>query len=326
MQPDPDKWREFYRDELTDMNFYSKLSRTIKDDYLRENLSKLSEIEREHSEFWKENMKRFGIKYSNRYNRFKVTFLLLARYFLGNFLTARLLEHGEISTVSVYSDYLKKKDLDEDFRARLSKILDEEINHEEIFEKAMEKSQDTVERNKDVIYGISDGLVEVLAALAGLTSIIENNIDIALGGLVVGISGTASMTIGAYLSKKSETEYKLVEEEKRILFRRKKKDPEYVDKIKAESKTSALYVGLSYILGSAVPILPFVFLHKYLALILSIILVFIVQGIANAMVALSVNVRVMKMAIRASSLALLAAAITFFVGFAFHYFLHISII
>ena len=284
MDSDVKQWSEFYRDELTDMTFYSVLSRKIKDDYLRENLAKLSSIEKEHSDFWKQNL------------------------------------------VRVYSEYLKRPGLEENFRRRLQEILDEEIEHEEIFEKAMEKSSDTIERNKDMIYGISDGLVEVLAALAGLTSIIVSNIDIALGGLVVGISGTASMSIGAYLSKKSETEYKLVEEEKKILFRRQKVDHDYIKTIKGESKTSAIYVGISYIIGAAVPIIPFIFLQKYIALALSVVLVFLVQGFTNAVVALSINVGIFKMAIRASLLALLAAFITFMVGFSFHYFLHISII
>ncbi|CAC11215.1 conserved hypothetical membrane protein [Thermoplasma acidophilum] len=326
MDADVKQWSDFYHDELTDMTFYSILSRKIKDDYLRENLSRLSGIEKEHSDFWRQNLEKAGVNPQPTYNRLKVFFLVFLRHFLGVFLTARLLEHGEINTVRVYSEYLKRPDLDEDFRLRLQEILDEEIEHEEIFEKAMEKSSDTIERNKDMIYGISDGLVEVLAALAGLTSIIVSNIDIALGGLVVGISGTASMSIGAYLSKKSETEYKLVEEEKKILFRKKDVDMDYINSIKSESKTSALYVGVSYILGAAVPILPFVFLSKYIALAVSIVLVFVVQGFTNAIVALSVNVGIFRMAIRASLLALLAAFITFMVGFSFHYFLHISII
>ncbi|WP_297215744.1 VIT1/CCC1 family protein [Thermoplasma sp.] len=326
MDSDVKQWSEFYRDELTDMTFYSVLSRKIKDDYLRENLAKLSSIEKEHSDFWKQNLEKAGVKPEPRYNKLKVSFLVFMRHFLGLFLTARLLEHGEISTVRVYSEYLKRPGLEENFRRRLQEILDEEIEHEEIFEKAMEKSSDTIERNKDMIYGISDGLVEVLAALAGLTSIIVSNIDIALGGLVVGISGTASMSIGAYLSKKSETEYKLVEEEKKILFRRQKVDHDYIKTIKGESKTSAIYVGISYIIGAAVPIIPFIFLQKYIALALSVVLVFLVQGFTNAVVALSINVGIFKMAIRASLLALLAAFITFMVGFSFHYFLHISII
>jgi len=326
MDADIRQWSDFYHDELTDMTFYSILSKKINDDYLRDNLSRLSGIEKGHSDFWRQNLEKAGVRPQPTYNRLKVFFLVFLRHFLGVFLTARLLEHGEITTVRVYSEYLKRPDLDEDFRRRLQEILDEEIEHEEIFEKAMEKSSDTIERNKDMIYGISDGLVEVLAALAGLTSIIVSNIDIALGGLVVGISGTASMSIGSYLSKKSETEYKLVEEEKKILFRKKEVDRDYINSIKSESKTSALYVGISYIIGAAVPILPFVFLSKYIALVISIVLVFAVQGFANAIVALSVNVGIFRMAIRASLLALLAAFITFMVGFSFHYFLHISII
>ncbi len=326
MEADPDNWRKFYVDELTDKTFYRMLSKRIDDPELKNNLVKLSAIEDRHASFWREQMDNHGIKYTLHYRRLKVWFLLLIRRLIGNFLTVRLLEHGEIETVKVYSEYLERPDLSPDFRKNLSGILEEEMEHEEIFEKSMEKTMDTVERNRDIIYGMSDGLVEVLAALAGLTSIITDNLDIALGGLVVGISGTISMSIGAYLSKKSESEYKLREEYKESLFRRKTVDSKYVDDVKGESKTSAINVGLSYILGAAFPIIPFIFLSRYYALVLSIIIVFIVQGISNATIALSINVGMLKMAIRASLLALMASAITFTVGLLFHIFLHISVL
>ena len=46
-------------------------------------------------------------------------------------------------------------------------------------------------------------LVGVLAAVAGFTGAIHNNLLIAVAGTIVGLSGTISMAVGAYLSSKS---------------------------------------------------------------------------------------------------------------------------
>ena len=42
---------------------------------------------------------------------------------------------------------------------------------------------------RDAIYGMSDGLIEVLASVAGLTGVFINNVYIAVGGIVFGASG-----------------------------------------------------------------------------------------------------------------------------------------
>ena len=44
----------------------------------------------------------------------------------------------------------------------------------------------------------------MLAAVAGFTGAIHNNLLIAVAGTIVGLSGTISMAVGAYLSSKSE--------------------------------------------------------------------------------------------------------------------------
>lgn len=318
---------KFYRDEITDMEFYRRLARRTDDEDFRNSLIRLSDIELEHSKFWKEELERSGANIRKiKYARAKVLFLMFVRLIIGPYLTVRLLEHGEINTVESYSAFANSLEKGSKFREKLERIIREEIEHEEIFENRMEKTESNIERNRDVIYGISDGLVEVLAAIAGLTAIIVNNLDIALGGMVVGIGGAISMSLGAYLAKNSETEYRISELRKSSLFNRKKRSDKEISDYEGKSKQSALNVGGFYVVGALIPILPYVFMERHLALITSIILVGLSQGFANAIVALSMNIKILKMSLKAALLSLLAAAATFSVSEFFHLFFHISLV
>ena len=115
------------------------------------------------------------------------------------------MEHGEVETVASYRKAGPLAADDPEFKAGLEKIIDDEVEHEDVFSYTLDQSKEQLERNRNVIYGISDGLVEVLAALAGLTAIISDHTYVAMGGLIVGVSGAMSMSVGAYLATNSET-------------------------------------------------------------------------------------------------------------------------
>ncbi len=308
----------FFKDEITDREFYKKLSQQVEDESFRENLKRLSDVEDKHSEFWKKNLEKSGVEVSRiRPKRSKVLWLLFLSRVIGTYMTVRLLEHGEINTVREYSDFIKESEGTPEFREGLQKIIKEEIEHEEVFENQMEKSQEQIEKNRDIIYGVSDGLVEVLGAVAGLAAIITNHIYIALGGILVGLSGTISMSLGAYLAKNSESEFRINEERKRELLGLKS-DEKRIQEYSKQSKKSAASVGGSYIIGAAVPILPFVFLQPIPGLILAVILVAISQAITNALVALSMNIGILRSSVKAALLSLTAAAAVFALGEVFH--------
>lgn len=324
--PSTEEIKEYYRDELTDLEFYKRLSAKTADEDFRKNLERLSEIEKEHAKFWKMELERRGVKTTKiKYKKAKVRFLIFIRRILGPYLTVRLLEHGEINTVVSYTELLHRYEKEDEFRNTLERIIHEEIEHEEIFENRIEKTEKDIQRNRDVIYGISDGLVEVLASISGLTALIVNNLDIALGGLVVALGGSISMALGAYLAKNSETEYRISELRKKALFSQKRANREEIKDYEGESRRSALNVGMFYIMGAVIPILPFVVLERHIALIISIILVAITQGISNGIVALSMNIKILRSSIRAAGLSLIAAAGTYAVGELFHILFNISL-
>jgi VIT1/CCC1 family predicted Fe2+/Mn2+ transporter len=320
-------WIGYYKDEITDREFYLKLAKRTEDADFKASLIRLSDVESNHADFWKVNLEKNGVKASKiRPKRIKIKLLLILRYIIGEFLTVRLLEHGEIETCEKYSGYIQRRGTNDQFAVTLTNILNDEIQHEEIFENRIAKAENQLERNRDIILGISDGLVEVLAAIAGLAAFIYYPYLIALGGTVVAIGGTISMSVGAYLSRVSETEYRITEVRKRSLFNIGHNEMKTIKDFKSMGKESASNVALFYILGALIPILPFVFLPRVLALITAIILVGISEAIANAIVALSLSTKMLGIALRSMILALSAAGVTFAVGEAFHIIFHLSVL
>lgn len=318
---------EFCRDELTDLEFYRRLSERVKDEKLKQSLLRLSSVEKEHSEFWKKHLQKEGVKMSSlKPRRAKVSFMLFLHRILGTGLTVKLLEYGEVETVAMYREYASRSEKDEEFKKDLERIINEEIEHEDVFSYTLDQNRERIERNRDVIYGISDGLVEVLAAIAGLTALLTNHLDVALGGLIVGVSGAMSMSVGAYLAKNSESQFKISRLRREAILGNHEHDKEKVELYRGESRRSAFNVGFFYIFGAMIPILPFAFLGRDLALVISVILVAVTQGLSNSIIAISMNMRVLKESVKAASLALLAALASYLVGQIFHMILHVSLV
>ena len=318
---------KFLRDELTDMVFYTYLYRKTVDPELKENFRKLATIENEHANFWGRALKSTNVNINKiSYRKLKYVFMKMVRNIIGGSLIINLLEHGEYQSVKKYKEYLDNYTQDDDYRNKVHELIVSEMQHEEIFANKISKSVKNIQKSRDFLYGMSDGLVEVLATLVGLSAIITSHIDIALSGVVVGLSGTFSMTLGAYLAQKSESEYKIAMLNRKHIFSKSKGVQQMIDRYSSEATNSALNTALSYIVGAVIPILPFIFFSKFLAVILAVAFVFVAQGISNSIVALSLNTPILKSGLRAALLALGAAAVTFSAGEIFHIIFHISLL
>jgi VIT1/CCC1 family predicted Fe2+/Mn2+ transporter len=77
---------------------------------------------------------------------------------------------------------------------------------------------------RDVIFGANDGLVSILALVAGVYGAITESHPILIAGVAGAVAGAISMGAGAYLSSKSEKE--VVEKESERKGIRKKRTPE----------------------------------------------------------------------------------------------------
>jgi len=319
--------REFLRDELTDMVFYAKLAPTIKDEQFSKNLLRLSAIEKKHSDFWRSSLEENGIETKKiRPKRFKIAILLILRWLVGSNLAIKMVEYGEVGSILKYSQYMEKAEETPEFKERLGNIIKDEREHEETFKNELIRIEDKLEWNRNVIYSMSDGLVEVLAALAGLSAVISDHIYVAISGMVVGLGGAMSMTLGAYLSKKNEVDYSITQMKKNHENHDSRLEKSELRRLNLGTSRTTRVTALSYGLGAAVPIIPFVFFSGIDPLIIAVILVGIVQAITNAITAISVNNRALFSSIRAAGLSLLVAASTYALGEIFHIVLGVSFV
>jgi Uncharacterized membrane protein len=320
--------KEFYIDEITDKEFYTKLGKRSNKPEFAERLHFLASVEEKHSEFWKSRLEKAGVKTKSlRERRLKIRILLFLTRIIGKNLTINFLERGEMESIRKYRDYLKKIDDKED-QKDLRIIIEDEISHENLFNDLSPDRGAHLDRIQAYLYGMSDGLVEVVAALAGLTAIIDDNFIIAMSGLVIGIGGTISMSLGAYLSKSSEIEYRIRNIRRDNLLSNEPfgKMRKKIELEKKRTSNSTLTTGLSYISGAAVPIIPFIFPLGIWSLIIAVILVATVQIVSNSIIAIALNISILKSSSKAAIFSLAAAGITYLVGFMFHTYFHILVL
>ncbi|MEM0373532.1 MAG: VIT1/CCC1 transporter family protein [Sulfolobaceae archaeon] len=337
--------RHSYKDELIGFMLYEALTKVEKDAEIRNVLKRLSDIERSHSEFWRRMAESHKIELEklDPFDRLKLNFFILIRKIFGTRLVIKLLEREEIKDVQKYKNLLAHQEISEEEKKELEKILIDEVVHEEMLSLTESRSKDI----GDFVYGISDGLIEVLAAVSGLAGILLNPLLVAIGGIIVGIAGTLSMTIGSYLSTESEVEInrarrKKIEAQKEIdsslvieslkrnlqAFGIKSKDVEIVAKKlydvaediiapkSSESPTkSAGITGISYIIGAIIPVIPFLIgLPGITGLLISYAVTGLFTFIIGYIIGILSESNPVKKGLKMSVLAIAAALTTHTIG------------
>ncbi len=280
----------FYKDEISDMNLYRALAKAERKKELRSLFNALAGIEGKHARMWLEVLKDEGMqKPSVGASSLRILKFGIVSRILGSAFVTRILEEGEIRAIEAYSKTLGRVGYTARERKRIRSIIDDEKNHEEKLVASIKESEGDLNYVRSIVFGLNDGLVELLAVIAGLAVVIQTPILVAIGGLIVGVSGTLSMAAGAYLSSKSHI---LVEDSA-------KNAKDHVDTKPAKD---ALYTGLFYFIGAIISILPFMFgLSGFAGILASIVLVSIALVIASTIIALisntSIKTRIAEMLI-----------------------------
>ncbi len=301
----------FYQNELNDSSLYQQISRRVmasfrksaRNEDIAKKLIELSNIESKHAAFWAELIKKRGgtpPPYRKRNRGYYSYIGFLQRIFGVSFLV-RYLERGEEDAIKEYSEYIEKESKEEWEKEQLNKILKDEREHEDAFIQMSSELKGNSESIRDAIYGMSDGLIEVLASVAGLTGVFINNIFVAVGGIVFGASGLVSMTIGAYLSERAKSQI----------------DASQTHRAVSAAGNTALY----YFIGAIVPIAPFLFFQRYIALSISFALVMLVDGIVTSVISIQSNGRLRRDLFRSLGLVTLGFIATFAIGLIAHHFI-----
>ena len=210
--------------ECAHFNTYSKLYAIEDDPKKRALLKKLLVIEKRHIELW--------CRMSGKNAYVRKSGLLVSSFFVavhrlfGDKITYKLIPMYENFGLS---DLFKAIDVTprEKMGLLVRIILDEIYNERSIANGGSEVS--FISHIRDVIFGMNDGLVEILGTAAGLVGIYHSNYITAIAGIIVGVSGTLSMAVGAYLSSKSErdvygTEANRIKLEMSSIMRRAERD------------------------------------------------------------------------------------------------------
>ncbi|MGC8661140.1 MAG: VIT1/CCC1 transporter family protein [Nitrososphaeria archaeon] len=304
---------DFYIDERRDQMLYSELAHSVRDAAAKKRLLELSRVEEGHSRFFLGLLKKSGQKVPNAPSRTKVRLEAFLMKFLGLGILMKLFEEREAATVVNYLKLFNDNGLSDDDKATLKSIVKDEMEHESFF--AEKSSMSIVENLRDVLFGMNDGLVELLAAVSGLAGAYERSLLVAITGLVIGIAGALSMAVGAYVSTKSENELNqnrnLRMELSRIVFGGQQGQGERV----TSARESAVYVGIFYIVGALVPTLPYFLPFSVVAdQLASTLLAIIALAVAGYLTSIISGVSGRRKVAEMVLLALFAALATYLLG------------
>ena len=308
---------EFYLDELHDMILYKKLSALVKDEEAKQKLTELSLTEKGHAEFFKKVMERLSIRVPKNRSEFLISVEAFLFFLFGLTLTLKIFEEREAATVVNYLKLYTDKRLTDQEREELKRVIDDEMNHESFFK---EKSESFFLKNiSDILLGVNDGLIELLAAVSGFAGAYEIGFLVGLAGLVIGVSGSLSMGVGAYLSSKSESELRenmtLREKLMELVFGKKPEIP-----LKEESASeSGLTVAVSYFIGAMIPTLPYflslsIRVDQILSYLLTVLALAFIAYLTSATTGVSYKRKMVEMI----GLALGASVATFSLGVLIH--------
>lgn len=238
-------------EELFDLTLYRKLRKTAVGE-VAVLLDELIPIEERHFNFWHGFFKITGVELGMM-QRFKLSvFVLFCRVF-GEAGVSLVLEAIEINGVK---KYLRVWEMYKDtpLGKAVREILDDELRHEDTIVSDKIKRQIHPQRIRDLFLGLNDGLVEILGTLSGFFAAFQS-VSTVLGAVsTVAIAGAFSMAAGVFVAVSSGREAEETEKSKGRFM-----SGETGKTGVSRPFGSALIVGVSYLFGAAIPILPVFF-------------------------------------------------------------------
>ncbi len=286
-----------YRKELLHRDAFAAFGRMEKNPKIRKLLLDLANEEKRHSQTY---LKAVRERVERGYSNADFQLLMVSRRILGLGLTMKIMEREE--------HQLEDKIRMQKRPVRLPKI---DERKEDSFKAAIISQNRVLNNIRDIFFGMSDGLVEILAAVSGIGAALQQPLLVIVAGSIVAISGTLSMAGGAYLSTDYENIVGL------------SSDKNY--QTSSPSK-SAGYVGIAYILGSLFPLLPFALgMSGVIGIGSAIVLTIVVLAITSTLIAIVSDTSILKRTFKTVLITLCITAITIALGFYARHYLHLSI-
>ncbi len=244
--------RRLVLDELFDLSLYKAL-RGIAPRHLQRVLDQLIPVETRHLAFWQDFFDlHLGALDLGR--RVKLAVILLACRIFGAPAMHLVLEAIEVYGVRKYLTVWRT------YRAgplgpAVRDVLEDEFKHEDVVVTGDAERRLNPERIRNIFLGLNDGLVEILGAVSGFFGAFANATTVLVAGVMVGVAGALSMGAGAYLAGSSEAEVRGTDARRRRFLG----EPEPPTDPSDTPMRSGMRVGLSYVVGAVVPVLPVAF-------------------------------------------------------------------
>jgi vacuolar iron transporter family protein len=217
---------EAQRNERTEHLIYHRLAARAKDPENAAVLERIAQSELSHDHFWRQ--------YTGQEvppDRAKAWRYVAIARFLGLTFAIKLMERGEVQAQEIYAQVAREI-------PEAQRIVEDEDAHEH--ELIAMLDEESLRYVGSMVLGLSDALVELTGALAGLTLAMQNTQLIGTTGLITGLAASLSMAASEYLSTQSQED---------------EQDP-----LKA-----SLYTGGAYVLTVVLLILPYFLVQSYLA-------------------------------------------------------------
>jgi VIT1/CCC1 family predicted Fe2+/Mn2+ transporter len=215
---------------------YERLARKARDERMKRLLMDVSAGEAEDAEHWAEGIDAL----SEGHEKLSTAFLTDMRIRLmmgilgtrGFFEWAVIAEDESVEDLAILAENLA----DHDTSATWTRIASDERLHIERIKKQVLGMEGWEMGGgggvRDVIFGANDGLVSILALLAGVYGAVTESRVILIAGVAGAVAGAISMGAGAYLSSKSEQEVTEKESERKGIRRRRSPKEEQTEMVR----------------------------------------------------------------------------------------------
>ncbi|MBI2061259.1 MAG: VIT1/CCC1 transporter family protein [Nitrospirae bacterium] len=299
--------RDLVLDELFDLTLYTELHKT-NEGHLKKILGDLIPIEQGHLALWQKFFK-LDLKSLNPMRRLKLRLIVWTCRLFGPTAVHLVLEAIEIYGIRKYLS-LWERYKDEPLGETVKEVLRDEFEHEDAIVSQFTERKIDPEKVRSIFLGFNDGLVEITGAVSGFFAAFQHASLVLMASSSVAVAGALSMAAGAFVATSSEKEMKDIEAGK-AKFLSGSAHPMGTG---ARPLGTAVLVGLSYLLGSLVPVLPVLFGSRSVtaSLISSAGLIIVVSLLLAFLSGMNLRKRV------ATNLALIAGAvsITYLIGLA----------
>ena len=243
---------ELILDELFDLSLYQALAKVTSGD-LRKILEELIPIETKHYAFWQEFFQT-KIDRLNFGRRLKLGAVIFLCKRFGETAVYLILEAIEVYGIRKYLTIWKLYQ-NTPLAEAVRNVLQDEFGHEDQVVSGLQQKRINPERIRNIFLGFNDGLVEFLGAVGGFFAAFQDSRSVLIASVTGAAAGALSMAVGVFASSGSEEEMQRTALEKEEFLAGVGSNTREV----AHPFNSAVIVGISYLFGAMVPILPVFF-------------------------------------------------------------------